>query len=533
MTDRGARMTTGTESVSTTNTVTSVGDVVLSISGITKRFGATPALRGVSFDLRKGEILGLVGANGAGKTTLTRILVGECAPTSGTVQVHGQSVSFSHVGEASAAGLRSIPQSIDSALVPELSIARNLTLPDLASGALGRFPTARSIRRAAERIAGGRLDVDLRVPVREVDASHRQQLLIARALSTHPAVLVLDEPTATLSVVEQARLHEDVRALAAGGTALIYITHHLDEVAELCDSVIVLRDGLVTARVEQPFAPADLVAPMLGDLSASLTRRGRAERSRRRDPGSDGGESATPVLELRGIRPWPGAEPSDITVHKGEVVGITGLVGAGKTELLHQIVGIRSLVSGEIRWNGRAFSPRSPRDAIRAGIGYVPEDRFRQGEIPGWSVAATITLPDLRRYRGRGGLIDRRRENAAARSVMDALHVVASGPRAPIDSLSGGNRQKVVVGRWVAAGSQMLIFDEPFRGVDIGARADIAAMLRTSACALVTSSDPEEILEVADRVLIVSNGCVVAEVDPRDVDAERLTHLITATGKQE
>jgi len=360
--------------------------------------------------------------------------------------------------------------------------------------------------------------------VRDLDASQRQQLLVARALSTRPAVLVLDEPTAALSVVEQNRLHAEVRALADAGTAVIYITHHLDEVERLCDTVVVLRDGEVTARLARPFTAADLIAPMLGDLQAAPSRAA----SRAVDPGRAG----APLLELRGVRSWEGAEPFDLTVHEDEVVGLTGLIGAGKTELLLQIVGARPRVSGSVRWHGEELAPRDPRDAIRAGIGFVPEDRFRQGEIPGWSVASTLTLPDLGRYRGRSGLLDRRRENAAARTVMEALHLVASGPRAAIESLSGGNRQKAVVGRWLAARSRLLVLDEPFRGVDIGARADIAAMLRGSGGALVASSDPEEILEVADRVLIAAGGTVVGQVDPHGTSGEELTALMTTPRRQ-
>jgi simple sugar transport system ATP-binding protein len=496
----------------------------LEVLGLTKRYGATEALRDVRFSVAPGEVLGLVGANGAGKTTLTRLVTGAVVPTSGSIRVRGRDVAFSHVADAHAKGVQSIPQSVDAALVPDLSAARNLTLPELAEGRLGRLPRRRDLDDRARRLAGDRLGFDLSTRVRDLDASQRQQLLIARALSTRPAVLVLDEPTAALSVVEQSRLHEDVRALAEAGTAIIYITHHLDEVERLCDAVVVLRDGQVTARLARPFTAADLVAPMLGRLQAAPSR----SASRAGDPGRVGG----PLLELRGVRSWEEAEPFDLIVHEGEVVGLTGLIGAGKTELLLQVVGARPRVSGSVRWHGEEFAPRDPRDAIRAGIGFVPEDRFRQGEIPGWSVAATLTLPDLGRYRGRSGLLDRRRENAAARTVMEALHLVASGPRAAIESLSGGNRQKAVVGRWLAASSRLLILDEPFRGVDIGARADIAAMLRGSGGALVASSDPEEILEVSDRVLIAAGGTVVGQVDPHDTSGEELTALMTTPRRQ-
>jgi simple sugar transport system ATP-binding protein len=508
-------------------------DPVLRAEAVTKRYGATEALRGVSFSVDRGEILGLVGANGAGKSTLTGILTGSVERTSGRLFLDGKEVSVGHVDEAREHGIEAIVQSVDQALVPELTAARNLTLPALSAGRLGRFPTRRALDDAARRIAGDRIDFDVRTPVRDLDPSQRQRLLIARALSSDPLVLILDEPTASLSIDQQNLLHGELRELARRGTAIIYITHHLGEVVALCDSVLVLRDGAVTARLEAPFTAAEIVAPMLGDLESAVRVRsdsredaGAASRPEVARERSEVG-SAAAVLEVRGVRAWPDAAPSDFTVREGEVVGITGLIGAGKTELLLQLVGASPRVSGHVVWRGREFAPRDTGEAIRAGIGFVPEERFRQGEIPGWSVAATITLPDLRSYAGALGLLSRRRELDAATRVMDALHLVASGPGAAIESLSGGNRQKAIVGRWLAASSELLIFDEPFRGVDIGARADIAAILRRTPCALVASSDPEEILEIADRVLIAANGTLVGEVDPARTTVGELTDLMT------
>lgn len=506
----------------------------LSAHHVVKRFGETLALAGVSLEVYPGEVLGLVGANGAGKSTLIKIMSGVERPSSGHLEVAGRPVVLDGAHGAAAVGIETVHQAVDQALVADLTVAENLVLDRLAAGTLGRFPGRRRIEAAARSLAGDRLRVDLGATVADLGTSDRQQVLIARALASHPSVLVLDEPTAALSVVEQRELHGSVRALAAAGTAVVYITHHLGEVGAVCDRVVALRDGEVTGTFTAPVDLAMVAGAILGDLAPAAdrpSRPGPGAASRGRAVASGAGHAAdAPLLTLSGLRAWPGAAPVDLTVRSGEVVGITGLLGAGKTELLTQVIGAAPLVGGTMTLAGRPFRPGHPADAVAAGIGFVPEDRQTQAEVPDWSVTANLTLPDLRRYR-RGRLLSPRAERAAARRAVADLSIVCAGPDAPIWSLSGGNRQKVVVARWLAARSRLLILDEPFRGVDIGARADIAALLRSGAveAAVVASSDPEEILEVADRVLVMSGGTVVGEVLPAEADAELLAALMTAT----
>ena len=462
-------------------------------------------------------MLGLVGANGAGKSTLTKILSGTESPTSGHVEVRGARVRLSSAEQARAAGIETVHQDVDAALVPDASVAENLVLPLLVGGGLGRFPSRRRIRLAAERVAADRLPgIDLDASVGALGVSDRQRVLIARGLASSPAVLVLDEPTAALSVDEQQALHATVRALAAQGTAVVFITHHLGETVAVCDRVVALRDGAVAGEFTAPLDPARLAHAILGGLEASAAAGGGVA------------ADAEIVLDVVGARAVPGGPRIDLAVRRGEVLGITGLLGAGKTELLEQLAGVRPIEAGTVSLDGLPFRPAHPEAAIAAGVGFVPEDRSRAAEVPGWSVADSLTLPDLRRYR-RGPWLSRRAEDRAAADVIRALGVVCSGPRAAIESLSGGNRQKVVVGRWFAAGSRLLVLDEPFRGVDIGARADIARLVRgaDAAATVVASSDPEEILEVADRVLVMADGAIVGEVDPRTVDAETLADLMT------
>jgi simple sugar transport system ATP-binding protein len=498
--------------------------VVLAAREVGKRFGETTALRGVSLEVRAGEVLGLVGANGAGKSTLTKILSGTEAPTSGHVEVRGARVRLTSAEQARAAGIETVHQDVDAALVPDASVAENLVLPLLVAGALGRFPSRRRIRAEAARIAAdGLAGVDLDAPVGSLGVSDRQRVLIARGLASSPSVLVLDEPTAALSVDEQRALHATVRGLAAAGTAVVYITHHLGETVAVCDRVVALRDGAVAGEFAAPLEAARLAAAILGGLERTAAH-----------PGDAVAAGAEVVLDVAGVRALPGGPRIDLAVRRGEVLGITGLLGAGKTELLEQLAGVRPIAEGAVAIDGAPFRPAHPDAAIAAGVGFVPEDRSRAAEVPGWSIAHSLTLPDLRRYR-RGPWLSRRAEDRAAGDVIRTLGVVCSGPRAAIESLSGGNRQKVVVGRWFAAGSRLLVLDEPFRGVDIGARADIARLVRgaDAAATIVASSDPEEILEVADRVLVMADGGVVGEVDPRSVDAETLAALMTRAVQQQ
>ena len=489
-------------------------NAVLSAHRVVKQYGSATALRGVDFAVAPGEIVGVIGANGAGKSTLIGILSGSTRPTSGEVRVDGATVHFTDPEDAARAGIATVQQDVDLALVPDLTVAENLVLDQIASGQLGALPSARRIRREATAVAGD-LGLDLRARVSTLRTSDKQQLLIARALHRGARVLILDEPTAALSIAEQRDLHDRVRDLAAAGTAIVYITHHLAEISALCSRVVAIREGRVAGEYTAPFKPETLVNAILGDIVSPVRVAREASDER--------------VLDAVGVRARPDTPAIDLTVHAGEVVGITGLLGSGKSELLRQLVGADRLVSGSLTLNGSAHRPRHPRDSVRAGVGFVPEDRRTQSEFAEWDIAQSVTLPDLRRYRRRG-LLSARAERLAGAAAIERLKIVSSGPRAPIASLSGGNRQKVVVSRWIAAGSRLLVLDEPFRGVDLGARADIAALLRSGevTAALVASSDPEEILEVADRILVLADGAIVAEVLPGDVTAESLATLMIA-----
>jgi simple sugar transport system ATP-binding protein len=482
-----------------------------------KWFGSTHAVDGVSLNVAAGEVVGLIGTNGAGKSSLIKVLAGVHEPSSGTVEIDGQPVRLGDPLQASRLGIQTVHQNIDHGIVPGMSVAENLALDSLADGTIPLWASPRSISRKADAIAQRmQLSLDLAAPVEDLSPSERQQLIIARSLGRDPRLLILDEPTSTLSEAEVTILFGIIRRLSASGVAVMFVSHYLHEIESICDRVAVLRDGQLVGVFEQPLNRSQMVEAMLGELIAAEDTSGER----------DLGEA---VLEVDGLRAWPGGDQVHLQLRRGEVVGLTGLIGAGKTEIVEQIFGARPIVDGHMRLRGRPFVPHGPSEAVKSGIGMVPEERGRQAIIPDWSVRENVTIPFLRRYSGIAGLLSLRRERDSTEAIGRRMSLVYGGPDAPIDSLSGGNQQKVVVGRWLQVQSDLLILDEPFRGIDIGTRADISAELRAISrrqAVLVVSSDPEEILEVADRVVVLASGKVVGEVKGSAISTKLLAEMM-------
>ncbi len=492
---------------------------LISVRGLSMRFGATNALVEVDLDLREGEVLGIIGTNGAGKSTLIKALSGVHRPSAGRIEIDGEPVDLRTPIDAARHGIQAVHQQIDEGIVPGMTAAENLVLDGYADGSMPWLVGRRETRSRASLVAKAlSFRVDLDAPVEALSPSDRQQLVIARALARGPRVLILDEPTSTFSRLEAERLYEAVRLLAGRGVSVVLISHDLEEVEALCDRVVVLRDGRLRGLFVSPVARTDLVAAMLGELDALKARRSR------RPPESAGGEV---VLRADGLSARPDGPRVSFVARRGEVVGLTGLIGAGKTELVEQVFGARPLNGGRLTLRGRPFAPRSPADAVARGIGFVPEDRATLALIPRWSVTRNITLPFLRAY-ARLGLMRPAAERSAAGRLAAELAIRCAGLAAPIGSLSGGNQQKVVVARWLQSGSDLLILDEPFRGIDIGARGEIVERLRRerARAVIVVSSDPEEIIEVADRVLVLASGALVGEFPGAEVSADRLVSLM-------
>ena len=487
----------------------------LRVSALTKQYGPSEVLSQVSFDVAAGEVVGLIGTNGAGKSTLIKILSGAIGASGGTVEVGGEPFAPATPLDARRAGVQTVHQEIDAGIVPGTSVADNLTLDSLAPRAGGLFRSARRTRQAARVVAeNAGLHVDVDASIESLPASERQQVVIARALSHHLKVLVLDEPTSSLSSRDTERLLASVRRLAAGGVAVLFVSHDLVEIEEVSDRVVVLRDGVVRRILARPFRARELVQAMLGTVAPSLEHEARS--------------GTTVVLAARGVRTRPGALPFDLDVRIGEIVGLTGLVGAGKTELLEQLFGARPLVSGELTLDGRPYRPATPAQAVRAGVALVAEERGSAAVVPSWSVRHHVSLPRLRDH-SRAALVSRRAERRSARRAVADFGVVGPGIEADLSDLSGGNQQKVIVGRWFDGRVRLVLLDEPFRGVDVGARADIAAQLRERAKdigVVVASSDPAEIVQVADRVVVVAGGDVAGELSVAEVTTHELSRLM-------
>ncbi|SDK04793.1 sugar ABC transporter ATP-binding protein [Nonomuraea jiangxiensis] len=519
--------------------------MTFTVTSVSKVYGATRALSSVTLELRPGEIVGLIGTNGAGKSTLIKILSGATAPSSGTLSLDGRPLAFGGPLDAQAAGVQTVHQNIDDGVVFGASVADNLTLDTLTGP--GWFLTRARVRAAAAAVAPG-LGLPLDAPVESLPASARQQIVIARALARRARLLILDEPTSTLSEVEAGVLAARVRKAAAAGVSVLYVSHRLSEIEALCDRVLVLRDGELVATFVAPLERSAIVTAMLGPASGTSTggpasgtstggpasgtsTGGEADApARREDPAREGRD----VLVADGVRAVPGGHAFGFRVRAGEVLGVTGLVGAGKTELLEQLGGARRPVSGRLSLDGVPYRPKDPKDAIAAGVALAPEERAAQAIVPGWSVRAHVTLPWLRRH-GRSGLLARRSEAAAARRVIELFGVRGPGHEAPIEALSGGNQQKVVVGRWLVGDLRLLVLDEPFRGVDVAARADIGRVIRDHArrtAVVVASSDPQELRGLADRVLVLHEGDLAGELPIADATPERLAALMSGTSSR-
>ncbi|GII26864.1 sugar ABC transporter ATP-binding protein [Planotetraspora mira] len=503
--------------------MTEAAEPVVSVSGVSKRYGATWALREVTLEIGPGEIVGLIGTNGAGKSTLIKVLSGAAQPTSGTMRLDGRAVRHAGPLDALAAGVQTVHQNIDDGVVFGTTVAENLTLDSLSRKGAGWFTTrARTNAEAREVAAAVRLDAPLDAPVETLSASDRQRIVIARAVSRRPRLLILDEPTSTLSTVEAGLLLDIVKEMAAAGVAVLYVSHRLAEIEDLCHRVVVLRDGRVRRTFAAPVDRTAVVEAMLGDLAHAGPVDGAGSRA-------VADQAATPVLVAAGVRTRPGGEPFDVEVRPGEILGVVGLVGSGKTELLEQFYGARPLQSGGLLLDGLPYRPRDPHAAVKAGVAFAAEERSAQAIVPGWSVRAHVTLPRLRQH-SRSGLLSRRSEYGSAAAVIERFGVRGPGVDAPIETLSGGNQQKVVVGRWLEASPRLLILDEPFRGVDVGARADIGRTLAEHSAGMgviVASSDPQEVVELAGRILVLHEGNLAGEIRAGDATAGRLATLMS------
>ncbi|MCU0070079.1 sugar ABC transporter ATP-binding protein [Pseudomonas koreensis] len=497
-----------------------VSEPLIRVRELSKTFGSNRALDRVSLDIFPAEVVALLGANGAGKSTLVKILAGSQSHDGGEIWIDGQPRHFSSPLSARRFGIVAVHQQINEGIAPGLSVAENLLLDELcrpdADFWLNR---KRLLERAASIAAGLGLVLPLEQPIEHLGQAERQLVVLARAFALQPRLLILDEPTAALSDTEAQRLFGLIDTLRSRGVAILYISHRLSDLQRVADRAVVLRDGQLAGEFSARQLPEALEA-MLGQALEAHVYTPRA--------------AGREVLKLRDVKILPRTQAFDLTLHENEVVVLTGLLGAGKSEIAEVLFGLRKPVSGSLQLDGTDWQPGSPLQAIQSGVFFAAEDRASQSLVPDFSLRRTLTLPFLERFT-RGGFIRNRAEAAAVEAQVAALGIKTAGIDVPMSALSGGNQQKVVLGRWLLGEGRVLILDEPFQGVDVRARREIGQLLRDSAAGratLVICSDVDEALEIADRILLVRDHAVVAEYPRAGLDRATLVAALAGSDPQ-
>ena len=487
---------------------------LLEMRSITKRFPGVVALDGVDFELERGEVHVLLGENGAGKSTLVKMLAGAYRPDEGEILLDGEAASISSATDAQKLGISTIYQEFN--LVPQFPVAENIFLgrQPRRFGFVDRRKMREEARKLLDRM---KVLVDPDALVSNLGVAQRQMVEIAKALSLNARILIMDEPTASLSGQEVERLFEIVRGLKEEEVAMIFISHHLEEVSAIGDRVTVLRDGKVVDRVPASTKHSELVRMMVG-------RSVEAQFPRRRP------EVGEVLLEVKNLSRERVLEDVSFSLRAGEVVGVAGIVGAGRTELARAIFGADPGDAGEVWVEGRRMERGDPREAKRRGMGFVTEDRQGQGIVPPLSVAENLGLASLERNT-HVGLVNRREQRKQARKMIEDLNIRTPGPEQEIRFLSGGNQQKTVIGKWLLADSKVLIMDEPTRGIDVGAKVEIYELMneltQNGAGILMISSDLPEVLGMSDRILVMSGGRITGELSVEEANGENIMELAT------
>ena len=495
--------------------MTADAPLALRMSGISKSFPGVRALRDVELEVRAGEVHAIVGENGAGKSTLMKILAGFYQPDEGSIEIGGEPVSHWTPREALARGIGMIYQELN--LVPDLSVAENISLG--AMPMRGPFVDYKKVtQRAREVLDELRADIDPGTRLGNLSISQQQLVEIAKVMADKPRIVVFDEPTSSLGERETRVLFDIIARMREAGIAVLYISHRLQEVMEIGDRVTVLRDGArIETRDVAGVTPEQMVRLMVGrELSEMFPKLDL-------EPGEE-------ILAVEGLTREGFFDDVSLTVREREIVGLAGLVGSGRTEIARAIFGLDRADAGEVRIRGRVRRIRRARAGKAAGIALVPEDRKGQGIVPGMTVRENFTLPVIERLT-QGLLVFLRRERAIVRELADRLKVNPPQIERPLNAFSGGNQQKVVLGKWLLAKPQLLILDEPTRGVDVGAKADIHSIVGEFAAngggVLMISSELPELLAVCDRIYVLHEGRVTAEIPRAEATEESVMHAAT------
>ena len=486
------------------------------LSHLVKRFPGVVALDDVSVTIEAGSCHALCGENGAGKSTLGKIVAGVYAPDSGTVEIDGKAVSFASPAAALAVGIGMVHQEL--AFCDNLSVAENLCLESLPRS--GAFVDRPEMWRRAERmLADIGAGIDVRTRVAELSIGQQQMLQIAAAVGRGARIIVFDEPTSSLSLHESEALYALIGRLRGRGVTCIYVSHRMEEIFRLCDTITVLRDGRhVATRPTDGLTRGELVQMMIGRPLADYF------------PAHVGGPPGEEMLRVEHLTSPAGFRDVSFSIRGGEVVGLAGLVGAGRSEIAQALFGLDPSVTGKVFVRGQPLPLGSPEDAMRAGLGLVPEDRKRQGLVLGMSARSNATLAVLTRL-ARATFVRRPAERTLARGYFQKLRVRASAEDQPVAGLSGGNQQKVVLAKWLAAHCTILLLDEPTRGVDVGAKAEIHSLIDELASSghavLLISSELPEVLHLSTRILVLRDGAIAGELARHDATQAAVLEMMT------
>ena len=498
---------------------------LLEMRGITKGFTGVQALDGVDFDVRRGEVHALVGHNGAGKSTLIKIMTGAYSKDSGCITLQGREVSFSTPAAAQDAGIATIYQEVN--LVPYMTAPENIFLGREPRSAFGRVDWARMRRAARDVLDGLGVRVDLGVPVMNLSVALQQMVALARAVSLRAVLVVMDEPTSSLDTAEVRVLFDVIRRLQKNGVGIVYISHRMEEIFTLADCATVLRNGRLVSTL--PIAETDT----LGLVALMLGRNPQEVRAQGLTAFSETAAAATGKTMLDVEHLTRGHMPDDVSlrVGKGEIMGLAGLLGSGRTELARTIFGADRAEGGTIAVDGKSCRINSPRDAVRAGLGLVSEDRKTEGIVPALSVRDNILLAALPLF-ARLGVLDMGRQRRVVDEMIRRLDIRTPSPATPIRNLSGGNQQKVILARWLCRNPKLLILDEPTRGIDVGAKAEIQRLIDELARAqgmsiLMISSELEEVIEGSDRVAVMKDGRKLGEFAHAEASEDRVMKAIS------
>ncbi|KZS43476.1 D-xylose ABC transporter ATP-binding protein [Paenibacillus glucanolyticus] len=497
-----------------------MSEVLLQMEGITKEFPGVLALNNCQFELRRGEVHALMGENGAGKSTMMKILTGVYQKDEGTVTYQGKPVELTNPKAAQDAGISMIHQELN--LAPDLTVAQNIFIGREPRRRLRLFLDDQALHRQVKALFQRMgLDMDPAVQVSELTVAKQQMVEIAKALSYNADVLVMDEPTAALSETEIEDLFRIIRQLRADGVGIVYISHRMDEIKRITDRITVMRDGqyidtVLTAEV----TTQDIISKMVGRQIYETSK-----------PEAAAGERET-VLEVKGLNQGRALRDISFTLRKGEILGIAGLVGAGRTELARAIFGADRIQSGEIYIHGSRVKMRGPHDAVRLGIGYLSEDRKRYGCVVDLDVKSNVVIASYPEFLRPGGWMNTEKIRKQAEDMVERLKVKTPHVDQEVKFLSGGNQQKVVIGKWLTRDCDILIFDEPTRGIDVGAKSEIYRLLNELAAQgksiIMISSELPEILRMSHRILVMCEGRITGELDHEEATQEIIMHLATA-----